>query len=211
MFLTMLMVGFFSPYLLAQQKNDVLQQLQAKLTDSEQRNQAISAGMDRALLCGYCHGSDGNSIRSEVPNLAGQNPDYLLQQVNHFSTGERKDFVMNSLASKFTLDDQINLTIFYASQEVKPVYVNRVRASKGKPIYIQRCQSCHGETGRGNTGYARLAGQQTDYIKMTLLRFRENAKGKSTDHRRRSEIMESLSASLTDQEIQNLAAYISSM
>jgi len=205
------MVGFYSPHLLAQQKKDVLQQLQAKLTRPELRDQAISAGMDRALLCSYCHGSDGNSIRAEVPNLASQNPDYLLQQVNHFSTGERKDFVMNSLASKFTLEDQINLTIYYASQQIKPVYVNYTKASQGKPLYRQRCQSCHGESGRGNPGYARLAGQQPAYIKMTLTRFRDNANGISTDHRRRNEIMESMTASLTDQEIQNLAAYIASM
>lgn len=195
----------------AQQKSVLLQKLQQKISNPEKRRMAIFDGKERALICSYCHGNDGNSIKPEVPNLAGQNPDYLLQQVGRFASGERKDFVMNSLASKFTADDQINLAIFYASQKVKAVRVDQAKAKQGKMLYRQQCLACHGLTGRGNTGYARLAGQKPAYIKMTLEHFRDNSQGKTGDKKRRSPIMEPLASRLTDKEIQNLAAYIASL
>ena len=115
----MFLVYFYAPVSVAQQKNILLQKLNKKVSNPELKRQAMFAGEERALICAYCHGDDGNSLKPEVPNLAGQNPDYLLEQVGHFANGARKDFVMNSLASKFTEDDQVNLAIFYASQEVK--------------------------------------------------------------------------------------------
>ena len=200
-----------APLIAAQPKSDLLNQLQQILANPKQRSRALFVGEERALICGYCHGNDGNSVKPEVPNLAGQNPDYLLQQVGHFASGEREDFVMNSLASKFTEMDQINLAIFYASQKVKAVRVDQVRAQQGKRLYQLRCQACHGINGRGKASYARLAGQKAVYIKITLENFRDNSLGKLNHKKRRSKIMESIARRLTDRHIQNLAAYIASM
>lgn len=205
------LLGLGGTALAEQQQSVLLQKLQEKIANPKQRRMAIFAGKDRALICGYCHGNDGNSIKPEVPNLAGQNPDYLLQQISHFASGERKDFVMNSLARKFTADDQINLAIFYASQTVKLVQVDQAKAEQGKTLYQQQCQACHGSLGRGKTGYARLAGQKPAYIKMTLESFRDNLQGKPATKKRRSSIMEPVASRLTDTEIQYLAAYIASL
>lgn len=205
------LIGPGGPALAVQQKSVLLQKLQQKIASPAQRSKAIFVGRERALICSYCHGNDGNSIRPEVPNLAGQNPDYLLQQVGRFASGERKDFVMNSLARKFTEDDQINLAIFYASQEVKAARGDRAKTAQGKALYQQQCQVCHGHKGHGNAGYARLAGQKSAYIKMTLERFRDNSRGKTNNKKRRSRIMEPVASRLTDKQIQHLAAYIASM
>ena len=209
--LTMFLIGLGGPVLAVPQESALLKKLQQKIANPEQRSMAIFAGKERALICGYCHGNDGNSIKPEVPNLAGQNPDYLLQQIGHFARGARKDFVMNSLARKFTADDQINLAIFYASRIVKVVGVDKVKAAQGKTQYQQQCQICHGSKGRGKAGYARLAGQKQVYIKKTLMHFRGSSPNKVSSQKRRSDIMESVASRLTDAEIAYLAAYIASL
>lgn len=69
---------------------------------------------------------------------------------------------------------------------------------------------CHGESGRGEMGYARLAGQQIGYVTMNLKRFRTNAL-KATDFdeaKRTNARMEQVTQFLTDEDIENLAHYI---
>jgi cytochrome c553 len=44
------------------------------------------------------------------------------------------------------------------------------------------CVSCHGATGKGEEGYARIAGQQIAYVENTLKRYRANTLS-STDPR----------------------------
>lgn len=206
-------LSFYIPDLsLAEQQNSPLQErLQLVMARPDSRQQASYAGQDRALICSYCHGEDGNSVKPDVPNLAGQNPGYLLEQIGRFASGERKDFVMNSLASKFTEQDQINLAIYYSSKKVQPEKYDRNMARQGKGLYLKQCQSCHGTQGRGNTGYARLAGQKQAYIKNTLTRFRANAGAGKVDKKRRSTIMEPIASGLSDRDIQTLAAYLASL
>lgn len=191
----------------------LLDEMKSRLADDSQRQAAIYAGQDRAVLCGYCHGTDGNSLRPDVPNLAGQNPVYLLEQINKFATGERKDYVMNSLAGEFTANDQISLAIFYSLQVIKPASVNQRQASRGKGIYQKNCQSCHGEKGLGKKNFARLAGQKEAYTIKTLQRFRGNgAKHTTTGQaKRRNQLMESVTRQLSDQDIESLAAYVAQL
>jgi len=184
--------------------------IKQRLGDTDATQQALRAGRDRALLCSYCHGENGNSAMPEVPNLAGQNPVYLLDQINKFSDGRRKNFVMNSLAKKFTLDDKVNLAIYFSKQRVLQKQTEVKLAAKGRLVYQGTCSSCHGQQGRGNVEYARLAGQQPAYVRMTLNRFRDNARNpqQAENTGRRSVIMESIVKELSDQQIEALAAYI---
>lgn len=40
--------------------------------------------------CAACHGADGNSpINSSYPRLAGQNREYLIQQIKDIKSGQR--------------------------------------------------------------------------------------------------------------------------
>ena len=55
--------------------------------------QRIEAGRRIATFCANCHGASGVSAIPNVPNLAAQNPDYLLAQIDAFVTGKRKMLV----------------------------------------------------------------------------------------------------------------------
>lgn len=180
------------------------------LQNEAAKQDAIEAGRERTILCQYCHGEDGNSLKSDVPNLAGQNASYLLDQIDQFAKGTRKDYVMNKLADNFTAEDKINVAVFYYSMAVKPQVTDAALAAKGKPLFDSVCINCHGAQGHGNQRLPRLAGQQTDYIKVALKTFRTNATtpGGGTGSKRRSEIMESVAKGLTDAQIEAAAAYV---
>ncbi|MDH5407961.1 MAG: c-type cytochrome [Gammaproteobacteria bacterium] len=187
--------------------------LNLKLADTSKRLQAIEMGKERALLCGYCHGKDGNSVKDDVPNLAQQNPAYLLIQINKFATGERKDYVMNSLASKFTDDEQISLAIYYARQKLKLATVDQTSARLGQSIYRAKCVSCHGENGYGKENFARLAGQKSSYTIKTLQGFRANTHKQPgvSGSKRSSPLMEMIVKDMSDQDIKHLAAYVAQL
>ena len=95
-------------------------------------------------------GSDGNSIKPDVPNLAGQNAKYLVEQINKFATKDREDFVMSELAAGFSTEDKINVAIFYSSQTVKPGTADQELADNGQALYHSACSSCHGMKGLGS-------------------------------------------------------------
>ncbi|MDR9436194.1 MAG: c-type cytochrome [Thiohalophilus sp.] len=187
--------------------------IEQRLDDPGARQQAMQAGRNRALLCSYCHGNDGNSVKPDVPNLASQNPVYLLDQIGKFARGERKNFVMNSLAKDFSLDDKVNLAIYYASQAVKARPQAEGLAARGQRLYTQRCISCHGEQGHGTAEYARLASQRPEYLRLTLERFRSYGRGEqhAGEGVRRSPIMEPIASHLSDEDIEVLAAYLAGL
>lgn len=191
--------------------NPLYAQLLAKIEsveiDPAARRAAINAGRDQATFCAYCHGADGNSAKPEIPNLAGQNPVYLLDQIENFASGKRKDYttVMQQLSRQFSASEKLALAVYYASVPLKPASAANDLAKRGKPIYVGSCQGCHGERGEGPVGYARIAGQQPEYIQRTLRAFRDRKEGRT------SELMSQATASLSDQDIRAVAAYVANL
>ncbi|TDX98132.1 c-type cytochrome [Thiohalophilus thiocyanatoxydans] len=213
-FCLLILLGLSGPLLAVEDEiKGLMLIIEQRMEDPAARQEAMRAGRDRALLCSYCHGDDGNSVKPEVPNLAAQNPVYLLDQINKFARGERENFVMNSLAKEFSLDDKVNLAIYYARQEVDDKAVDEQLAARGEKLYNSRCTSCHGENGRGSAEYARLAGQQPEYVSLTLKRFRATARGSAEvdETVRRSPIMESIVEGLDDTQMEALAAYLAGL
>ena len=71
-----------------------------------------------AATCFACHGTDGRSVDSVPPSLAGQNKDYMLQQLNEFKAGKRPATIMHQHAKGYT-DEQLALIAGYFAS-VKP-------------------------------------------------------------------------------------------
>ena len=184
-----------------------------RMGSNTRRENAIEAGRDRAFLCQYCHGEDGNSKKPDVPNLAGQNVRYLLEQIQHFADGSRKDYVMNQLAEKFSDEDKINLAVFYTSMKIKPQTVDAALAAKGRVVFTKICSNCHGDQGHGNQSLARLAGQQQEYVKAVLNYFRDaaNNPARRAEGKRTSTLMEQFTKDLKDDEIAAVAAFVAQL
>ncbi len=56
------------------------------------------AGQAKTATCMGCHGLAGNSTIPTFPKLAGQGEAYLIKQLQHFKSGERKNAMMNGVA-----------------------------------------------------------------------------------------------------------------
>ena len=174
--------------------------------DPKLADDLYKVGRKVAAVCANCHGEGGNSTKSSIPNLAGQNPAYLLEQLRQFSDGRRRNEFMEGMIRAMNSDEKIGMVLFYAAQEVthKPA-TNAALAGKGQEYYGKICFRCHGNVGRGNELIARIAGQQADYLRLTLKRYRDG-----TDVRANS-IMTPNTKNMTDADIEAVVAYVSSM
>lgn len=74
----------------------------------------------------------------------------------------------------------------------------------GKATVESVCAACHGITGISAAGgFPNLAGQKGEYLRNALTAYREGT--------RKAAIMNNMAASLTDQQIGDIAAYLSSL
>jgi cytochrome c553 len=67
--------------------------------------------------CFNCHGTYGRS-NSAIPQLAGLNKPYIIEQINAFKSGTRPATVMQQLAKGYT-DDEIARAAEYFSKQKK--------------------------------------------------------------------------------------------
>ncbi len=65
--------------------------------------------------CIPCHGLDGIARDAEVPNLAGQNEAYLLNQLRAFHQGRRIHTEMLYMSRKMTDEDMQALAAYFSS------------------------------------------------------------------------------------------------
>jgi cytochrome c553 len=75
-------------------------------------------GRNLAAACANCHGTNGASIQG-MPNLAGRERAYLVQQMQDFKTGKRPATIMHQLAKGYT-DEQIDaLAAYFSAQKAR--------------------------------------------------------------------------------------------
>ncbi|WP_313517259.1 c-type cytochrome [Pseudomonas sp.] len=172
--------------------------------DATLRQQAYEAGEERIVLCGHCHGKDGNSKRDYIPNLAAQNPLYLFRSFEKFANGERNHFVMSSLAKSLSLEERVDIAIYFSQQKVVPLPVigDAAQRQHGKELFDNICHACHGAQGEGQEKAPRLAGQSAEYVRLALTRYHDK------DPRRALSVMYSVAAGLTPTDIESVAAYV---
>jgi cytochrome c553 len=138
-------------------------------------------------FCVNCHGDDGISKTPEVPNLGGQNPAYLLEQIRKFGNGERVNPFMQGLIRVLKEEERINIALFYGSFNVPP----------GKADASQ--------VARGDATIARLAGQQVPYLQTSIMRYRDNTGV------RNNQLMSIATATLKNDDIKAIANYLTQL
>jgi len=175
------------------------------------------SGKAKSLLCQGCHGEDGNSLSALIPKLAGQNTVYISKQVHNFQSGTRVHGIMNGLAATVNDDDLIDIAAYFASlakmkgdgsggnQTGKDLFLNGNTSRK-----IAACVSCHGVNGKGlepnPTMIPVIGGQHKDYLLRQLGNFRKGDRSNSPDG-----VMNGVTKSMSDAELESLAGYISGL
>jgi cytochrome c553 len=69
-------------------------------------------------VCAVCHGVDGLAKIPEAPNLAGQSENYLIEQINAFKSGDRKNEMMSVVVQDLSPTDIENLAAYYSAIEI---------------------------------------------------------------------------------------------
>jgi cytochrome c553 len=186
---------------------DLAARLKEVQSSPAQTESLYKTGRGVAGFCANCHGDGGNSVKPDVPNLAGQNAYYLLQQLREFTGTERKTSEFKRrLVNAMTADEKVGMVVFYAAQPVthKPA-ANAALAKRGGDLYAKACSSCHDADGRGAREYSRVAGQQPDYLTFSLKGYRDG-----TGARINKEMAQEIRP-MSDADIAAIVAYVSSM
>ena len=161
----------------------------------------------RITLCTVCHGNDGISTSPIIPNIAGQNPRYLLEQLLIYIKGPERSRDMYLMVKDLSEGEALIISRYFsglraASNQEDP---NAPKLQKGRELFAKICVSCHGVDGRGEQGYARLAGQRAQYVEKMLHRYRAG------DRRRVDLTMRAIAVKMTDDDIKLLATYVESL
>ncbi len=173
------------------------------------------AGRVKSVVCGACHGADGNSVNPEWPSLAGQHAKYSYEQLMAFKGGDRANVLMSGQAMALSEEDMRNLAVYFEGQAAAAKSVaDPALVSKGEQIYrggiseknVAACIACHGPAGKGNAAapYPDVAGQYAVYAAKQL---RDYASGerKSGGPTR---IMQDIASRLTEEEILAVSSYL---
>jgi cytochrome c553 len=179
---------------------------------------AVSGRTLAQQVCSSCHGVDGNSVSPNFPNLAAQQKDYVVSELDEFRKHTRVDPAgfeyMWGLSHNLT-DKQVGeLADYYAAQKVvSPGAGNPVQAAKGQKIFEEGieakgtppCKACHGEHGAGDGMFPRIADQHADYIVKQLAVFQR------TDERPDASMMKVVAHGLSKEDIEDVAEYLQGM
>ena len=156
-------------------------------------------GKALAPTCTKCHGDDGNSNTAGVPNLAGQQPHYFIAATQEYLNGVRETSPMHSLIRRLNKLDMDSVALFFASQ----IPTQRAAPSFGSPAagepLTTLCAGCHGVHGvSSDSATPSLASQDAQYLVNSIKAYR---------NKRRHEAMQRAIASLSDKDIENIAAF----
>lgn len=136
---------------------------------------------EKAQVCSACHGEAGIPQEKTAPVIWGQNEGYLYLQLRDFNKGSRKNEQMSPIAADLSKDDMKALAAYFT----KLAWPNLQQPSAAKDVSTKAltavgsigCPSCHLDQLQGDGTTARLAGQQSAYLKQTMLAFRDGSRG----------------------------------
>ncbi len=171
--------------------------------------------------CKTCHGVSGQGYRGAypMPRLAGQQPEYLENQLQAFIERRRTNPVMFNVAHVLNPSMLAGLAAHFKDLNPKPLGgAPKDLAAAGKKIYdegvseanIPACASCHGPEAKGEGAFPRLAGQLHDYLFSKLVNWSKE-RGQDRAKPDASAIMEPIAHGLTEQQVKAVAAYLSTL
>jgi len=160
--------------------------------------------------CASCHGLNGvpKAKDRDMPNIAGQRPGYLYNEMRVYQNGGRGTTPMNN-AVKFLSDDAlVKVAAYYANQD--PPQPVASTSAKGAPAKVDAlgagkaaasgCAGCHGETGITSTpGMPNLVGLDPKYFVGAVKAYKGG--------QRKHDMMKTLVSAVTDAELDNIALF----
>lgn len=176
---------------------------------------SVEAGQAKALVCGGCHGMDGNSLNPEWPSLASQHASYIVKQVKNFKANERANPLMTPMAMAVATDQDLeDLAAYFSAQKLtQAAETDPAKLKLGERVYragnvagkVPACAACHGPAGAGipTAVYPRIGGQHATYVALQLRAYKTGTRANDP-----SAMMRVISAGLSEEEIDAVASYV---
>ena len=173
----------------------------------------------KITYCENCHGISAKGFHGyyPIPRLAGQQPEYIKNQLEAFVEHRRTNNIMFNVAHVLSPAMLDALTESFHNLNPKPLTTAAPEEliATGKKIYeegianadVPPCAGCHGPEAKGEGQFPRLAGQLSDYIGDKLTNW-ASERGQNPANPDPSAIMAPIAHSLDQQQIKAVAAYL---
>ena len=182
---------------------------------------AASDVQAKIAYCMDCHGPSAQGYRGyfPIPRLAGQQPEYLENQLRAFIERRRANSIMFSVAHVLSPSMISALAERFRNMHPRPIGGGpRNLIDAGRKIFedgvpdanVAACAACHGPGAVGNGQVPRLAGQLHSYLVKALTNWSKE-RGQNPSQPDTSLIMEPVAHSLTRSQVESVAAYLSSL
>jgi cytochrome c553 len=143
-----------------------------ELQDALQLKPNLEHGRSLYDNCAACHQSHGGGEpTSEIPSIAGQHYEVVIEQLANFRDETRWDLRMVAFTAEHRLagpQDLADVAAYVAALPPRPSpeLGPGVQTAVGEQLYARVCQGCHGTRGEGNGSlrYPRLSGQHFEYL-----------------------------------------------
>jgi cytochrome c553 len=136
---------------------------------------------EKVEVCAGCHGVDGKPVDRMIPAIWGQQQGYLYIQLRDFKRGDRKNEIMQPIASAMERDEMLAIAEYFSKKPwpnlgqpraPKEVATRALRANSSVG-----CTGCHLDQFQGDGTVPRLAGMSREYMTKTIDEFRSRARG----------------------------------
>lgn len=162
--------------------------------------------------CDTCHLEGAG----EFPVIYGQLGTYVGQQLLDFTSGKRRNAVMEPIAKALNRNQIAALAEYFSSQprtranqpvaDEQLIAKGQKLATEGDPAReLFPCERCHGVEGKGGD-FAALAGQNPTYFLAQVLAFKESKRENDS-----LAFMQSTAKKLSEDEAKAIAAYYHQM
>jgi cytochrome c553 len=175
------------------------------------------AGEKKNAMCIGCHNIVGYQasfpVIYKVPKISGQNGKYIAAALDAYRKGDRKHPSMRGIGGSLTDQDIADLAAYYEASgkdEAVAVPATAPEAPAAIKDKLAVCVACHGANFNNTTDPAnpRLAGQYADYITVALRSYQTEG---NHIFGRTNATMGAMAKPLKEDEIKQIASYISSL
>jgi cytochrome c553 len=163
---------------------------------------------EKAQICAGCHGEGGKPIDKTTPAIWGQQQGYVYIQLRDFKRGDRKNDIMQPIASSMEREDMLAIAEYFSKKPWPDL--GQPRAPKeiaGRALRANSsvgCTGCHLDQFQGDGTVPRLAGMSREYLTKTIGDFRTRARGNNPG-------MSDLMLATAPEDLAALAEYLSGL